>query len=611
MCGIVGYIGEQNAKDIVLTGLSRLEYRGYDSAGLAISSNQQILVKKSAGRLNCLKNMLEQEPVFGVQAIGHTRWATHGAATNENAHPHCYGQVHLVHNGIIENYINLKTKLLAKGHNFISQTDTEIIAHVVQDLLDNGYRPLEAIKELGNILSGAYSLAIMLSLEKDKIFFIKKGSPLIVANEDSKESFLASDQVALVNFAKSYCDLADGDFGFISQAEIVVFNGEGKVEELDFKKINAELGHIEKNGHEHFMHKEIFEQPQVLGRVLAARVKDGALLEHGFNLNFARLKQIERIHIVACGSSYLAGMMAKAELEAGLQIPVDVEIASEYRYRLSLTNNKTLVLAISQSGETADTLAALDKALSHGAICLSICNVVGSAIPRLCEYSGGNFYLNAGPEISVASTKAFFAQAIALKLLSLMFKKVFCRLEPDSEQESVAELLALPQKIKEVLKLDEQIKKLAQSLINESRVLFMARGELLALAYEGALKMKELAYISAEAYPAGELKHGPIATIEEGTPVIAIGADDFLQTKLLSNISEVKARGAKVIVIAPTSASALENAADSFIGLPNSSAELTSILAIIPLQLLAYHLSALKGLDVDKPRNLAKSVTVE
>lgn len=611
MCGIVGYIGEQNAKDVIIKGLERLEYRGYDSSGIAIHEpNASVVVKKSVGKLNALKAHIEPFRLDGKRAIGHTRWATHGAPSDINAHPHKYGYVTVVHNGIIENYAQLKQHYLQLGHIFSSATDTEVVAHVLFDLLQEGQDILCALKSLGQILHGAYSLGIMLDHDQSRIFFIKNGTPLVVGLGND-EAFFASDQVALVDYIPDVGILEDGDYGFISKQEARVFDHSGALKHLSLKPLTAEVHAMEKMGHEHFMHKEIFEQPEVIERVLLGRIKNDMLNLDGFALNFDRIKKVKRIHIVACGSSYFAGLIARPKLEATLGLPVDVEIASEYRYRTTLTDALTLVIAISQSGETADTLAALNKAVSHGAVCMSVCNVVGSAIARCCEYSGGNLYLNAGPEISVASTKAFIAQVAALKLLTLAFEKTFSPSGIYDEATKVRGLSKLKDAIKQVLMLDASISDLAQSLINEPRMLFLGRGELLPVAFEGALKMKELSYIFAEGYPAGELKHGPIAIIEQGTPVVMAFSSDALQIKTLSNLSEVKARGAYVIAVAPQSADQVKAAADYFIALPECAPELLPILATIPLQLLAYHLSNHKGIDVDKPRNLAKSVTVE
>lgn len=611
MCGIVGYIGEQNAKDVIIKGLERLEYRGYDSSGIAIDEKTRaVVVEKAAGKLKVLKEKISPLGLDGFRAIGHTRWATHGVPNDTNAHPHQYGRVTVVHNGIIENHIEEKAQCLLKGNVFQSATDTEVIAHVLDDLLNSGLSVLDAIQQLCTTLKGAFSLGIMLDGDPEHVYFVKKGSPLVVARGNG-ECFFASDQMALVDFGPDFYPLEDGDFGYISKDEIKIFDEQGALKIFELLPLNAEAGTIEKMGHEHFMHKEIFEQPEVIERVLLGRIKNGSLNLDGFPLNFSLLKTIQRIHIIACGSSYIAGLVSKSNLEAHLGIPVDVEIASEYRYRSTLTDRKTLIIAISQSGETADTLAALSKAMEKGAVCMGVCNVVGSAIARLCDKSGGNLYLNAGPEISVASTKAFVAQLVALKLLSLALEKTLCPNGIVDEESRIAAFLQLKKSIEAMLLQDQAISAIAKELMHEPRMLFLGRGELLPVALEGALKMKELSYIFAEGYAAGELKHGPIATIDPGMPVVVLFSDDQLQIKTLSNLFEVKARGARVISVAPAQAASVKNESDFFIPLPAVATELLPILATIPLQLLAYHLSNHKGIDVDKPRNLAKSVTVE
>ncbi|MCA9508240.1 MAG: glutamine--fructose-6-phosphate transaminase (isomerizing) [Myxococcales bacterium] len=611
MCGIVGYIGEQNAKTIIIKGLERLEYRGYDSSGIAINENNSfVTLKKTVGKLGALKNHIENLNLNGHQAIGHTRWATHGAPSDVNAHPHKYGRVSVVHNGIIENFSELKHRLQTKGHNFSSSTDTEVVAHILNSLLDEGIEMLSALQRISDILRGTYSLGILLDGDNERLYFIKNGSPLIVARGDN-ESFFASDQMALVDFKPDYYPLKDGDYGFISKTTVEIYDLLGKRKDCHFLPLKAQAENIERMGHKHFMHKEIFEQPEVIERVLLGRIKNGLIDLDNFGLKFEGMKHISRIHIIACGSSYIAGLIAKPALETALGIPVEVEIASEYRYRTTLSNSSTLVIAISQSGETADTLAALDKALSEGALCVSVCNVLGSAIPRVCENSGGNLYLNAGPEISVASTKAFLAQVVALKLLTLALEKYFTPQSPHEESQKVQAFFQLKNAIMHMLEQDEAISKIAFALMHQPRMLFLGRGELLPVALEGALKMKELSYIFAEGYAAGELKHGPIATIDPQMPVVIAFSNDILGVKTLSNLFEVKARGACVISVAPKNAVDVQEASDYFIPLEHCDEFLLPILATVPLQLLAYHLSNHKGIDVDKPRNLAKSVTVE
>ena len=610
MCGIVGYIGEKNAKDVVIKGLERLEYRGYDSAGLAIDSHNALInISKSVGKLDELKNHIASLGLNGTRAIGHTRWATHGEPSDLNAHPHSYGRVTVVHNGIIENHAELRAQLQALGHKFISQTDTEIVAHIFDNLLTKNLDPISALKHVGFLLKGSFSLAIIINGYSDQIYYIKNGAPLIVALGDN-ESFLASDQIALVDFRPDFYAVDNGEYGSVSTKKIAVFGPDGQEKSFELKPLLAKREELEKMGHQHFMHKEIFEQPQTITRVLAGRVDNGLINFTGFEIDFSRLSHVDRIHIIACGSSYFAGLIAKFSMEEIFGLPVEVEIASEYRYRRTLTQARTLVIAISQSGETADTLAGLEKALAEGALCLSVCNVIGSAITRLCHQSLGNLYLHAGPEISVASTKAFVANLVALKLLSLAMAKSQSKISDSQERELLAVIKSLSVNIGLVLEQDQEIRIIAQSLVNEAHMMFLGRGELYPIALEGALKMKELSYIFADGYPAGELKHGPIATINPGMPAVVLFANDHLKAKTASNLEQVKTRGAKIIIIGPSSPD-LTALSPLYIKLPDCDARAVPILATVALQLLAYHVSDLKGLDVDKPRNLAKSVTVE
>lgn len=613
MCGIIGYIGPRNAKDVILGGLERMEYRGYDSAGLALNLAQEphgLILQKAAGRLSVLKQKLGNQDLFGESAIGHTRWATHGAPSDLNAHPQKYGRVTLVHNGIFENYVSLKQELQQAGHSFISSTDTEVAAHLLDSLLNDGHDVLKAISLLCEKVEGLFALGILIEGEPQRIYFAKRGTPLIIAQNES-ESFFASDQAALVQWQPKFYALNDSEIGFIERDHVAVFNHDGQKVPFSLSPLSAKLEAIEKQGYKHFMHKEIFEQPLVIEQVLLGRIKNKEICFEGFELDFARLEHIEKIQIIACGSSYYAGLIAKPGLEARLGLPVEVEIASEYRYRHTLTDAKTLVVAISQSGETADTIAALEKALSQKALCMAVCNVLGSSIANRCGLSIGSLMLNAGPEISVASTKAFVAQVVALKLFTVALAKHRNMLSSLEEQEALSSLVKLKDHVSRVLKLDARIIDLASQLKDEPHMLYIARGELFPVALEGALKMKELAYIFAEGYAAGELKHGPIATIDEGMPAVVLFSNDHLASKTANNLQEMKARGAKIISVGPSDAPGLYNDADFVIDLGLCEPWLLPIVSTIPMQLLAYHLSALKGFDVDKPRNLAKSVTVE
>lgn len=612
MCGIIGYVGQENALSIVKKGLSRLEYRGYDSAGIAYRSsvNAEITLKKAVGQVNNLFNLMSNDD-SAFLAMGHTRWATHGAPTKANAHPQEYKSIYVIHNGIIENHLAIKQRLLDLGHVFKSETDTEVVAHILWEEMKDGKPMIEALRKSLDILRGSYGLGIIHAEDYSRIWFAKKNSPLLVARDD-KGTYIASDQTALVDFCPRVHEILDGDIGFIAASEVGVFDLYGPKKTITYSPLTAELSACEKGGFKHFMHKEIFEQPLSLKNTLRERIVDDKIDLSGFGIAFDRLKQIHRIHIVACGSAFYAGLCAKIEMEALLKIPVEVEIASEYRYRDVIIDNRTLVIAISQSGETADTLAAVEKALSENALVMSICNVVGSAIWRKCAQSIGNMRLNAGPEISVASTKAFTSQVLAIKLLALGVLKDRGALNEQDEAKKVNELLTLPKLVEETLQNDGVVRDIAKYFVDSNKMLYIARGNLFPIAFEGALKMKELAYISSEGYPAGELKHGPIATVDTAMPVVVLYGNDNLLLKTESNASEVKARGARVISFAPQNFfDALQSQSEYFVGYPEAPRALCPLLASVLVQLFAYHVCDLKGLDVDKPRNLAKSVTVE
>lgn len=605
MCGIVGYVGKKSALDVVISGLERLEYRGYDSSGVAISSDS-ITIEKALGKLSALKSQISKTRIPGTIGMGHTRWATHGAPSFDNAHPHRFGRVTVVHNGIFENYRIIKARLLEQGHQFYSDTDTEVAAHLLDNFLNDGHEPLKAIAMLCDTVHGLYALGIMIDGDK-KVYFAKNGSPLIVAQAEG-ETFFASDQAALVDYQPTYAKIFDLELGYIAKSEIFVSDIKGQKRDLNFLPLTAKKESLEKLGHKHFMHKEIFEQPEIIDRVLAGRLSALGLDFAGFEMDFSKLTQVSKVHIIACGSSYYAGLMAKPVLESLLRWPVSVEIASEYRYRDPLIDNHTLCIAISQSGETIDTLEAIKKALAAGAPCMSICNVLGSAIASECKMSVGNLFLNAGPEVSVASTKAFIAQLLALRLLTIALAKKFKGF--NKEQEIYRDFIKLKESMCELIAADQQIRSIAKSLKEEPRILFLGRGELFPIALEGALKMKELSYISAEGYPAGEIKHGPIAMIDQGTPVVVIFGSDQVHQKTASNLQEAKARGAKILSILPKDFSSKDES-DIVIEYGSTISLFEPILATLPIQLLAYHISDLKGIDVDKPRNLAKSVTVE
>lgn len=614
MCGIIGYVGKRNAKDVIMSGLARLEYRGYDSAGIALSAPYgagTVVLNKAKGHLSVLREKIDSLDLLGSMALGHTRWATHGAPSDLNAHPLKFGRVVVVHNGIIENYLVLKQELIARGHIFSSATDTEVVAHLLDELLQEGNAVEIALRLMCERLHGSFALGFMIDGETTRLYFAKRGTqPLVIAKNDD-ECFFASDQAALVDFKPPFYTLNDYETGFIERDRAEVYDMVGNSLNIEFKPLLAQLESVEKLGHEHFMHKEIFEQPETIRRVLAGRLTDDALFLNGFELDFAALAKVRNIEIIGCGSAHLAGLIAKPDLEEMLGLPVSVEIASEYRYRKTLTDDRTLVIAISQSGETADTLAALEKGFDQKALCMAVCNVVGSALANRCHESIGNLFLHAGPEIAVASTKAFIAQLVALKLFAMAFAKIRGFLPVEQEQYKVRALLQLAQNVDKLLRLDEEISKITKELINEQRMLYLGRGELFPLALEGALKMKELSYISAEGYAAGELKHGPIATIDQGMPAVVIFGHDVRAIKTASNLQEIKARGAKIISIVPGPIDGVREESDVVLDIGACEPWLMPVLATIPLQLLAYHLSVHKGLDPDKPRNLAKSVTVE
>lgn len=615
MCGIIGYIGDKKAMTILMEGLENLEYRGYDSAGVAVRASADaretnLVVEKAAGKLIALKEKIAGREFLGTSGIGHTRWATHGAPSFANAHPHQIGQVSIVHNGILENHASIKRKLMEQGREFSSNTDTEVAAHLLDSFLAEGLEPIAAIGKLCDILHGAYSFGIMLAQHPDKLFFAKNGSPLIVARGE-KEFFFASDQAALVDYQPNYCPLEDLEIGFISRTDAKVYDLKGNEKPIAWRPLSVKKESAQKMGHKHFMHKEIFEQPETIDRVLSGRLNENGLDISGFAIDFDRLKDINRIQIIACGSAFYAGLIAKPLFESLLRLPTDVEIASEYRYRETLTDPRTLVIAVSQSGETVDTLAALTKAVSLGAAHMSVCNVLGSAIASLCDKGLGNLFINAGPEISVASTKAFIGQIAALRLLVLAMGVKLGIITHEETKKHYADFQKLKAGINDVLAQDANIRSVAEELINEPRMFYLGRGDLYPIALEGALKMKELSYIFAEGYPAGELKHGPIAIIDPGMPVIVLFSSGVLAIKTASNLQEVKARGARVISIAPEGLAGVDEESSQVIRISNCSSMLEPILTTIPLQLLAYHLSDLKGIDVDKPRNLAKSVTVE
>ncbi|PWI58662.1 glutamine--fructose-6-phosphate transaminase (isomerizing) [Sulfoacidibacillus thermotolerans] len=609
MCGIVGYIGKQDAQSILLNGLGKLEYRGYDSAGVAIETGSELRIEKSVGRLAVLTDRLSMSPILGTVGIGHTRWATHGRPSDANAHPHtaCDQEFAVVHNGIIENYLQLRERLLAQGHRFTSETDTEVVAHLLEeywtgDLLSTVLRVLKDIR-------GAYSLAILTRKDPAKIIAVRKHSPLVVGFGEG-EQFLASDIPALLDYTREMHILEEGQIAVLTASGIDFFDLDGHPMTVEPFLVTWDAQAAEKGGYAHYMQKEIYEQPKAVRDTLSGRVtEDGTrvvLSELGWTEDL--IKQIDRIHIVACGTSYHAGLVGKAAIEKLARIPVDVEVASEYRYRDPIVSRNTLIVVISQSGETADTLAALRNAKALGNRVLAITNVVGSSVAREAD---DVIITWAGPEISVASTKAYTTQLVALYLFAIYLGQTLQTIAQDAVTTYVRELQALPQKLDEVLQSAPQIEEIARAFAVWDDAFFLGRGIDYYVALEGALKYKEISYIHAEAYPAGELKHGTLALIVDHVPVIALVTQDELYEKSLSNIKEVKARDAYVLGIAWAGDEEIAKSVDRVLYVPRTLPFFAPIMLIAPLQLLAYYASVARGNDVDKPRNLAKSVTVE
>lgn len=610
MCGIVGYIGKRNATNILVDGLRRLEYRGYDSAGISVMSKDGVDTRRSVGKLINLENLLAKDPPNGHIGIGHTRWATHGRPSEANAHPHQAGDIIVVHNGIIENHSDLRKSLIKKGHEFSSETDTEIVAHLVHQFVRKGMEMKEAIKKSLEKIKGTYALVIMNAHDKNTIYLAKHGSPLVVGL-GNKENFVASDIPALLPYTRKVVFLEDGEIGKLSAEGLSVRDKNYNIVKKQHKVITWDPFTAEKGGFKHFMLKEIFEQPKILEDTFSGRIAPGTgkiILKELEPLWKNGKFPFDHVYIVACGTSWHAALAGKYWIERICRIPVSVDLASEFRYREPIITKKTLFIPISQSGETADTLAALNMAKEKGAKALAICNVVESSIAR---GSDAVIYTHAGPEIGVASTKAFTAQLIAMLLLSFALGRKLNKIDASFIENRVSELLELPGQMKKLLDNSDQIKKIAEKYANSSQVLYIARGVHHPVALEGALKLKEISYIYAEGFAAGELKHGPIAMIDEGTPVIALAPKGYTYDKMMSNIEEVRARGADVIALVNQGDKTVSAKATEAIFIPQTSWYTSPILYVLPLQLLAYYIADHKGTDVDQPRNLAKSVTVE
>lgn len=608
MCGIVGYIGESQAAPILLDGLSKLEYRGYDSAGIAVYDGTSIEMKKSTGRLKILDELTHGGATMpGMAGIGHTRWATHGSPSDVNAHPHFNkdASIVVVHNGIIENYLKLKKKLQSKGYEFLSETDTEVIAH----LLDYYYKgdPLEAITKIMHRVEGSYALGIMFKEHPGEIYAVRKDSPLIVGH--SKDgNLIASDVPAVLKYTRNVYFIQNEEIAMLTKDGMTFYNIDEEEIDKESTEIQWDISAAEKGGYEHFMLKEMYEQPKAVTDTLNPRIKGNEIVIEELGMTEEEIKAIRKIYIIACGSAYHTGVTAKYVFEGLARIPVEVDLASEFRYRNPIFEPDTMAIIVSQSGETADSLAALREAKAHGIKVLGIVNVVGSSIAREAD---NVMYTWAGPEIAVATTKAYSTQLIAHYLLALKFAQVRGKVTSSQMEEYIRELKRLPAQIEMLLNNKEKIQRFANRYIAAKDVFFIGRGIDYAISLEGSLKLKEISYIHSEAYAAGELKHGTISLIEEGTLVAAVLTQEDLYKKMISNMQEVKTRGAFLLAVTNADHTDVEKTADYVIYIPKTNQYFANSLAIIPLQLFGYYVSLGKGCDVDKPRNLAKSVTVE
>ena len=612
MCGIVGGIADRNITPILLEGLRRLEYRGYDSAGLAVlDSSQQIQRVRALGKVIYLDEGIQKSPLSGQIGIAHTRWATHGVPSKANAHPHvCNDKVAIVHNGIIENYTELKAEQ-QELYRFTSDTDTETIAHQIDHYLDQESSLYDAVRKCVADLEGAFALGVIAPQDPDTLIAARRGSPLVIG-VGIGEHFIASDVAALLPVTQRFIFLEEGDIALIRRDSLEIFDQDGKAVERPIKESRLDPQSVQLGNYRHYMHKEIFEQPNAVQETLEGRIKNNRVVLDAFGASAAgRLEQIESLQIIACGTSYHAGMVARYWFEDMLGIPCQVEVASEYRYRNPVIAKNALFLTLSQSGETADTLAALKNARARipELITMTICNVPESSLIRESELT---FLTHAGPEIGVASTKAFTTQLVALSLLMIAIGKVQKRLTEAEEERLVSELMLLPNKIQGILLHESEIMKIAEGFATTEDTLFLGRGTQFPIALEGALKLKEISYIHAEAYPAGELKHGPLALVDEHMPIVVVAPNDQLIEKLKANLQEVKARGGKMIIFADEEAGIGSEDGITVVPVARDLGELSApILMTIPLQLLSYHVALIKGTDVDQPRNLAKSVTVE
>ena len=608
MCGIIGYIGYHKAVPIVLEGLKKLEYRGYDSSGIAVLEDGHLKRFRAEGKINKLEKKISRENLSGNIALGHTRWATHGRPSEENAHPHtdCSKRLVVVHNGIIENYLGLKTQLISEGHRFESETDTEVIAHLIEDKISKGL--LEALRTVLGEINGSYALAVISEDEPDKIVVARSKSPLIIGL-GKDENFVGSDVPAFLNYSRQVVYLEDGEIGVLTKDKVKVYKGEFE-RKIRSVSIKWDSTMAEKVGFDHFMLKEICEQPRAIEETIRGRaeIDTGRIYLEEFREEHVLIEKLERLVITACGTSWHAGLVGKYLIEDIARIPVEVDYAAEFRYRNPIIGPGTVLLAISQSGETADTLASIEEARKSECPVVSICNVVGSSISRESDVV---LYTHAGPEIGVASTKAFTTQLVMLYLLAINIAQTKGFLKQAESIELVQNLRLLVKKADELIDKKEEIQRIARKYYHSRNFLYLGRGKGFPVALEGALKLKEVSYIHAEGYPAAEMKHGPIALIDKNMPVVVLALKGRRYEKMLGNIEEIKSRGGRVIVLTDEESPEIKKMADDLIVIPHTSVPLSPILAVIPLQLLAYYIAVLKGCDVDQPRNLAKSVTVE
>jgi glucosamine--fructose-6-phosphate aminotransferase (isomerizing) len=611
MCGIVGYVGYRDAYPIIIKGLHRLEYRGYDSAGIALFNNG-LKVYKKAGKVSALEDFVKDIPTQSTIGMGHTRWATHGAPSDRNSHPHSSGdrKLTIIQNGIIENYGPIKETLLSKGHVFKSDTDTEVLIHLVEDIQrETGLDLREAVRVALKTVIGAYAIVIMSADDPDLLIAARKGSPMVIGVGEG-EYFIASDATPIVEYTKNVIYLNDNEIAYITREDLLIKNIDNTIQTPYIQELDLKLEALEKGGYDHFMLKEIYEQPRSIRDCLRGRIypQSGKVQLGGIKEYIEKLKNVDRIIIVACGTSWHAGLVGEYLIEEYARVPVEVEYASEFRYRNPIITEKDLVIAISQSGETADTMAAIELAKEKGATIFGICNVVGASIPRTTH---AGVYTHAGPEIGVASTKAFTAQVTVLTLIAFYIAQKRGAITKGKLIEYLTELDEIPSLVEKALKSNDHVKVIAEKFKDSNNCLFLGRGSSFPVALEGALKLKEISYIHAEGYPAAEMKHGPIALIDADMPVVFIATKHSSYEKVISNIQEVKARGGHVIAIVTEGDTEVKEMADYVIEIPPTGEAFVPLLATIPLQLLAYHIAVMRGCNVDQPRNLAKSVTVE